>query len=67
VTSVNGKTSTMTVPTISVPSTTAILKGNGSNSIVAATQGSDYITSGNIVKQTLVSAETTPTKNYTIN
>lgn len=51
----------------SVPATTAILKGNGSGGIVAATRGSDYIASGNIVKQTLVSAETTPTENYAIN
>lgn len=51
----------------SVPATTAILKGNGSGGIVAATRGNDYIASGNIVKQTLVSAETTPTENYAIN
>lgn len=42
VTSVNGKTGAVTVPTVSVPSTTAILKGNGSGGIVAATRGSDY-------------------------
>lgn len=67
VTSVNGKTGAVTVPTVSVPSTTAILKGNGSGGIVAATRGSDYIASGNIVKQTLVNVETTPTENYAIN
>ena len=67
VTSVNGKTGAVTVPTVSVPSTTAILKGNGSGGIVAATRGSDYIASGNIVKQTLVATETTPTENYAIN
>ena len=67
VTSVNGKTGAVTVPTVSVPSTSAILKGNGSGGIVAATRGSDYIASGNIVKQTLVSTETTPTENYAIN
>lgn len=44
-----------------------ILKGNGSGGIVAATRGSDYIASGNIVKQTLVKVETTPTENYAIN
>ena len=44
VTSVNGKTGAVTVPTVSVPSTTAILKGNGSGGIVAATRGSDYAT-----------------------
>lgn len=67
VTSVNGKTGAVTVPTVSVPSTTALLKGNGNGGIVAATRGSDYIASGNIVKQTLVNVETTPTENYAIN
>lgn len=67
VTSVNGKKGAVTVPTVSVPSTTAILKGNGSGGIVAATRGSDYIASGNIVKQTLVASETDPTENYAIN
>lgn len=67
VTSVNGKTGAVTVPTVSVPSTSAVLKGNGSGGIVAATRGSDYIASGNIVKQTLVNVETTPAENYAIN
>ena len=67
VTSVNGKTGAVTVSVPTVPSTTAILKGNGSGGLVAATRGSDYIASGNIVKQTLVSTETTPTENYAIN
>lgn len=44
-----------------------LLKGNGSGGVVAATRGSDYIASGNIVKQTLVATETTPTENYAIN
>ena len=44
-----------------------ILKGDGNGSVVAATRGSDYIASGNIVKQTLVSTETTPTEDYAIN
>ena len=56
---------TTVIPT--VPSTTNILKGNGSGGLVAATRGSDYIASGNIVKQTLVATETTPTENYAIN
>ncbi len=67
VTSVNGKTGAVTVPTVSVPSSTSLLKGNGSGGIVAATRGSDYMASGNIVKQTLVNVETTPTENYAIN
>lgn len=65
VTSVNGKTGAVTIA--SAPSTSAMLKGNGSGGIVAATRGSDYIASGNIVKQTLVNVETTPTENYSIN
>lgn len=67
VTSVNGKTGAVTISVPTVPSTTNILKGNGSGGIVAATRGSDYIASGNIVKQTLVNVETTPTENYAIN
>ena len=67
VTSVNGKTGAVTVSVPTVPSTTNILKGNGSGGLVAATRGSDYIASGNIVKQTLVNVETTPTENYAIN
>ena len=56
---------TTVIPT--VPVTTNILKGNGSGGLVAATRGSDYIASGNIVKQTLVASETTPTEEYAIN
>lgn len=67
VTSVNGKTGEVTVPSVNVPSTTSLIKGNGSGGLAAATRGSDYIASGNIVKQTLVSTETTPTENYAIN
>lgn len=67
VTSVNGKTGAVTVNVPTVPSTTNILKGNGSGGLVAATRGSDYIASGNIVKQTLVASETTPTEDYAIN
>ena len=66
-TSVNGQTGEVTVNVPTVPSTTNILKGDGSGGLVAATRGSDYIASGNIVKQTLVSTETTPTENYAIN
>ena len=51
----------------SAPSTTSLLKGNGSGGLVAATRGSDYIASGNIVKQTLVASESTPTENFAIN
>lgn len=49
--------------------TSSLIKndGNGGGGLVAAVAGSDYIASGNIVKQTLVSVETTPTENYAIN
>ena len=67
VTSVNGQTGAVKVNVPTVPSTTNILKGNGSGGLVAATRGSDYIASGNITKQTLVASETTPTENYAIN
>lgn len=67
VTSVNGKTGAVTVSVPTVPSTASLIKGNGSGGLVAATRGSDYIASGNIVKQTLVASETTPTENYAIN
>ena len=70
VTSVNGKTGAVQieVPTpVSVPTTTSLLKGDGSGGLAAATRGSDYIASGNIVKQTLVNVETTPAENYAIN
>ena len=53
--------------TVTIPETTALLKGDGAGGLVAATRGSDYIASGNIVKQTLVASESTPTENYAIN
>ena len=52
---------------VNVPATTSLIKGNGSGGLAAATRGSDYIASGNIVKQTLVASESTPTENYAIN
>ena len=52
---------------VNVPATTSLIKGNGSGGLVAATRGSDYIASGNIVKQTLVSTESTPAEEYAIN
>ena len=67
VTSVNGQTGEVTVNVPTVPSTTNILKGDGSGGLVAARRGGDYSASGNIVKQTLVATETTPTDNYAIN
>ena len=67
VTSVNGKTGAVTLSVPTVPSTTKPIKGDGSGGLVAAVAGTDYIASGNIVKQTLVASETTPTENYAIN
>lgn len=66
VTSVNGKTGAVTVSVPTVPSTTKPIKGDGAGGLAAAVAGSDFIASGNIVKQTLVSTETTPTENYAI-
>lgn len=42
VTSVNGKTGAVTVPSVNVPSTTSLIKGNGSGGLVAATPETDY-------------------------
>ena len=42
VTSVNGKTGAVTVNVPTVPSTTSLLKGNGSGGLVAATPETDY-------------------------
>ena len=67
VTSVNGKTGAVTVSVPTVPSTTSLIKGDGSGGLAAAVAGSDYIASGNITKQTLVASESTPTENYAIN
>ena len=47
---------------------TTLLKGTSSSGLISsATPGKDYIASGNIVKQTLVASETTPTENFAIN
>lgn len=43
-----------------------ILKGDGSGGVSAAVAGTDYIATTNIVRQTLVSAETAPTENGVI-
>ena len=56
---------TTVIPT--VPVTNSLIKGDDSGGLAAAVAGTDYIASGNIVKQTLVSTETTPTENYAIN
>ena len=67
VTSVNGKTGAVQINVPTVPATTSLIKGDGSGGLAAASRGSDYIASGNIVKQTLVATETTPTEEYAIN
>lgn len=69
VTSVNGKTGAVTVPTVSVPSTTAILKGNGSGGLVAASAGTDYATPPVAHKVTLTASgwnSSTKTQSVTI-
>lgn len=42
VTSVNGKTGAVTVPSVNIPSTTSLIKGNGSGGLAAATPETDY-------------------------
>lgn len=42
VTSVNGKTGAVTVPSVNVPATTSLLKGDGSGGLAAATADVDY-------------------------
>lgn len=64
--SANGETWETPIEATLVSLPTGILKSNGTT-ISQATRGSDYIASGNIVKQTLVASETTPTENYAIN
>lgn len=48
VTSVNGKTGAVTVAVPTVPSTTNLLKGDGSGGMSAATPGTDYTTPANV-------------------
>lgn len=48
VTSVNGKTGAVTVTVPNVPSTTNLLKGDGSGGMSAATAGTDYTTPANV-------------------
>lgn len=56
VTSVNGKTGAVTVNVPTVPTTTTILKGNGSGGLVAATAGTDYMAVPTARKVTLTTA-----------
>lgn len=42
VTSVNGKTGDVNVPSVNVPVTTSLIKGDGSGGLAAATAGTDY-------------------------
>lgn len=57
-------TDTETATLVDVPN--GLVKGDGTT-LSAAVAGTDYIASGNIVKQTLVASESTPTENYAIN
>nr|DAU04587.1 MAG TPA: collagen alpha 1(VIII) chain protein [Caudoviricetes sp.] len=56
VTSVNGKTGAVTVNVPTVPSTTALIKGNGSGGLVAATPETDYASPVFMRKVTLTTA-----------
>ena len=56
VTSVNGKTGAVTVNVPTVPSTTKLLKGNGSGGLVAATPETDYASPVLMRKVTLTTA-----------
>ena len=56
VTSVNGKTGEVTVPSVNVPSTTSIIKGDGSGGLVAATPETDYSSPVFMRKVTLTTA-----------
>lgn len=56
VTSVNGKTGAVTVDVPTVPSTTSLLKGNGSGGLVAATPETDYASPVIMRKVTLPAA-----------
>jgi hypothetical protein len=67
VTSVNGKTGAVTVSVPTVPSTTNILKGNGSGGLVAATRETDYASPAIARKVTLtVAGWNSSTKQQTV-
>lgn len=67
VTSVNGKTGEVTVPTVNVPATTSLIKGNGSGGLAAATAGTDYALRPTTRKVTLtVSGWNSSTKQQTV-
>ena len=56
VTSVNGKTGAVTVPSVNVPATTSLIKGDGSGGLVAATPETDYASPVFMCKVTLTTA-----------
>lgn len=67
VTSVNGKTGAVTVSVPTIPSTTSLIKGNGSGGLVAATADVDYATVPHTRKVTLtVSGWNSSTKQQTV-
>ena len=67
VTSVNGKTGAVTVPSVNVPSTTSLIKGNGSGGLVAATPETDYASPSTARKVTLtVAGWNSSTKQQTV-
>lgn len=67
VTSVNGKTGAVTVSVPTVPSTTSLIKGNGSGGLVAATPETDYASPAIARKVTLtVAGWNSSTKQQTV-
>lgn len=67
VTSVNGKTGAVTVSVPTVPSTTSLIKGNGSGGLVAATPETDYASPETMRKVTLtVAGWSSSTKQQTV-
>lgn len=67
VTSVNGKTGDVNVPSVNVPATTSLIKGNGSGGLAAATADVDYALRPTTRKVTLtVSGWNSSTKQQTV-
>ena len=67
VTSVNGKTGAVTVSVPTVPTTTSLIKGDGSGGLAAATAGTDYALRPTTRKVTLtVSGWNSSTKQQTV-
>lgn len=67
VTSVNGKTGAVTVPSVNIPSTTSLIKGDGSGGLAAAVPETDYASPAIARKVTLtVAGWNSSTKQQTV-